>query len=183
MSDIEKARKLFGDAGLSFPMIPDRFAGGLREHGRWLFSTRELKMSPYNLQYYVDESEGPAEYVIIGQSGHGVNSYAIQYYHVSGPLRLFLHLGWGGVYMDAGTAASKVRECFSLADNIVYEVTNGWLHDINHLLIVASDFYGSYWAVSGENHQPENLYPNDPAQVLSEALHWLKEPPPDKAIQ
>jgi hypothetical protein len=75
------------------------------------------KVSPYNLQYYVhDDDKAPAGYVVIAHSGHGANSYAIQYYLVSGALRLFLHLGWGGVYADAKADASKIQECFSLAD-------------------------------------------------------------------
>lgn len=50
-------------------------------------------MSPYNLQYYVEEmDQADATYVVLAHSGHGTNSYAIQYYLVSGPLRLFLHL-------------------------------------------------------------------------------------------
>src|SRR5664279_4461313 len=91
MTDIEKARKLFQDEGLAFPTIPEEFAVRLREQGNrrlpmrdnigdlyaspWLFSTREIDMSPYNLQHYVREAEsGPVDdYVILDHSGHGVN--------------------------------------------------------------------------------------------------------------
>jgi len=183
MSDIEKARHLFQEAGLTFPTIPDRVAAGLKEQGNWLFSSRELKMSPYNLQHYVDESDGPGEYAILSHSGHGVNSYAIQYYLVSGPLRMFLHLGWGGVYMDADAAASNVRECFSLADEVVSAATLGRLRAGDQLLIVASDFYGSYWSAPGQSRQKEKSGSKGPAEVLDEALHWLKGSPPNKALQ
>jgi len=179
MSDIEKARHLFQEAGLTFPTIPDRVAAGLKEQGNWLFSSRELKMSPYNLQHYVDESDGPGEYAILSHSGHGVNSYAIQYYLVSGPLRMFLHLGWGGVYMDADAAASNVRECFSLADEVVSAATLGRLRAGDQLLIVASDFYGSYWSAPGQSRQKEKSGSKGPAEVLDEALHWLKGSPPN----
>jgi hypothetical protein len=53
MTDIEKARQLFRDAGLAFPTIPGELAEQLKEHGQWLFSTRPLEMSPYNLQHYL----------------------------------------------------------------------------------------------------------------------------------
>ncbi len=175
MTVIEKARHLFQEAGLAFPTIPELLAAELREQGKWLFSTRELKMSPYNLQHYVHESDGPGEYAVLSHSGDGVNSYAIQYYLVSGPLRLFLHLGWGGVYMDADAEASKIQECFSLADQIVpAAMTLGKLSAGDHLMIVGSDFYGSYWSAPGQSCREEKMGSKGPAAVLTEALHWLK---------
>lgn len=148
MSVLEKARRLFQKAGMAFPEIPEELATGLKEQGKWLFSTRDLEMSPYNLDHYVQEDDqAQAAYVVLAHSGHGVNSYAIQYYLVSGPLRLFLHLGWGGVYMDAEADASNVRECFSLANEIVVAtmVSRRFALD-ERLTIVGSDFYGSYWS-------------------------------------
>jgi hypothetical protein len=78
-------------------------------------------MSPYNLQHYIHEAESSLvnDYVILSHSGHGFNSYAIQYYLVRGSLRMFLHLGWGGAYADAEKDAATIRECFSLADPVV----------------------------------------------------------------
>jgi hypothetical protein len=185
MTDIEKARHIFQEAGLAFPTIPREFAAGLKEQGKWLFSTRELKMSPYNLQHYVHEGDGGlAEYVVLGHSGHGTNSYAIQYYLVSGPLRMFLHLGWGGVYMDADAAASKIRECFSLADQIVPAATTvGKLAAGERLTIVGSDFYGSYWSAPGQSRQKERGGSRGPAEVLTEVLHWLKSSAPNQPLQ
>jgi len=181
MTDIEKARHLFREAGLAFPTIPTELAATLKEQGTWLFSTRELIMSPYNLQHYVHEADGAAaEYVVVGHSGHGTNSYAIQYYLVSGPLRMFLHLGWGGVYMDADEAAFKVRECFSLADQIVpATMTVGKFAAGEWLTIVGSDFYGSYWSAPGQSRHKERSGSKGPAEVLAEVLHWLKSPAPN----
>ncbi len=185
MSGLEKARHLFQEAGLAFPKVPDELAAGLKEQGKWLFSTRELKMSPYNLQDYVQESDqAPAAYVVVAHSGHGINSYAIQYYLVSGPLRLFLHLGWGGVYMDAEAAASKIRECFSLADEIVpTAMTSDKFAANERLIIVGSDFYGSYWSAPGQTRQKERRGEQGPAEVLIEVLRWLKNPPPNQQLQ
>jgi hypothetical protein len=181
MTDVEKARQLFQEAGLPFPTIPKELSAGLKKQSKWLFSTRELKMSPYNLQHYVVEGEGvPGEYAILCHSGHGVNSYAIQYYLVYGPLRMFLHLGYGGVYMDADAAASKIRECFSLADEIVpAAMMVGKLGAGERLTIVGSDFYGSYWAAPGQSRQKERTGSKGPAEVLTEVFHWLKSPPPN----
>jgi hypothetical protein len=88
MTGIEKARQLFRQAGLAFPTIPKQLAARLKERGEWLFATRELKISPFNLDYYVPEShDAPGDYAVLCHSGYGVNSYAMQYYLVYGPLQ------------------------------------------------------------------------------------------------
>jgi hypothetical protein len=185
MTDFEKARKIFQEAGLAFPTVPGELAAGVKERGKWLFSTRELKMSPYNLQYYVQEGDAaPAAYVLLGHSGHGANSYAIQYYLVSGSLRLLLHLEWGGVFMDADAAAAKIRDCFSLADQIVpVAMTSEKIAAGEALTIVGSDFYGSYWSAPGQSRQKGRRSDRGPAEILAEVLHWLKNPPPNKSLQ
>src|SRR5208337_266479 len=110
MSDIDKAKHLFQKAGLSFPPIPNELASRLKEQGEWVFSTRPIEVSPYVLRHYVDEAEKTdvEDNALLAHSGHGVNSYAIQYYLVYGPLRMFLHLGWGGVYMNAAGESAKI---------------------------------------------------------------------------
>ena len=123
-SGFENAKKLFLQAGLAFPKLPDELAGQLEKRQEWLYSTRNIAISPYDLQHYVREAtRGPVDnYVILSHSGHGVNSYAIQYYLVWNGLRMFLFLGWGGVYMDSKADAAKIRHCFALADKIASEV-------------------------------------------------------------
>jgi hypothetical protein len=179
MSDIEKARELFEAVGLAFPTIPKELAARLKQRGEWCFPTRELKISPYELRDYVDETDcSSGEYVVLCHSGHGVNSYAIQYYVVYGPLRLFLHLGWGGAYMDAIETASDVRECFSLADEVVSAAMKmGKVRADERLTIVGSDFYGSYWFISGTSSERERDGSKSPSEVLTEVLQWLKTPP------
>ena len=98
MSDIEKTRRCFVEAGLAFPTIPDEAAARLKEQRKWLFSTREIETSPYNLQHYVREFDRThvADYVVLAHSGHGVNSYAVQYYVVHAP--------WGCFSTSVGVA-------------------------------------------------------------------------------
>jgi len=76
MNEIEKARQLFREAGLAFPTIPEELAVQLKERHRWLFSTRPIDVSPYNLFHDVDEVEGTQvnDYAVVSHSGHGVNS-------------------------------------------------------------------------------------------------------------
>jgi hypothetical protein len=182
MGDLEQARQLFADAGLAFPTIPARLAVKLKKRDHWLFSTRALKESPYNLHYYVQESERTRtrEYAVICHSGHSTNSYAIQYYLVYGPVRLFLHLGWGGVYMDADAAAAQIKKCFALADRIVpLALSAGRLPAGERLTIVGSDFCGSHWLMSAQSPQEEGRGSRCPAKVLAEVLRWLKDPTPN----
>lgn len=185
MTDIEKARQLFQEAGLAFPKIPNELAVAIKEQSKWLFSTRELKTPPYFLQHYLQEIGGnPPEYVILGHSGHGINSYAIHYYLVSGPLNLFLQLAWGGVYMDADASASWVRECFSLADEIVPAVRGAErLAAGERLTIVGSDFYGSYWSAPEQGRQKEIANDKNSKEVLTEVLFWLRNQPADRVMQ
>src|SRR5262249_6864016 len=153
----------------------------LREQGKWLFATRKIEMSPYNLRHYVDE-DNAEDYVILAHSGHGANSYAIQFYLVYHALRIFLHLGWGGVYMDAKADAAKIRSCLSLAEEIMLASENGktlfnteklTLLNTETLTVVGSDFYGSYWLAPGKRRRPQGTDSNIPAQILVEALKWL----------
>lgn len=178
MSDLDKARQLFKSSGLAFPEIPSELAAKLTQRGEWLFSTREIEVSPYDLDYYVDEPNniGVDDYALLCHSGHGVNSYALQYYLVYGDLRMFLHLGWGGVYMDAQKTSADIAWCFGLADEIVWTMSAVPLVGLRFPLeIVGSDFYGCHWFAPGKNIDVEAL-PNSPGQVLAEALQWLKAP-------
>jgi len=175
MTDAEKARELFHEAGLTFPNIPDELAARMKEKGKWVFSTRKIgKISPYNLEHYLYEAHVD-DYVILSHSGHGVNSYAIQYYLVYKALRMFLFLGWGGVYMDAKAAATKIHDCFTLADEIVPTAQDvGKIPAGDRLTIMGSDFYGSYWSRPGEDPRKRPDHAKGPTEVLAEALHWLQ---------
>jgi hypothetical protein len=181
---IQKARQLFLNSGLAFPTIPRILAAQMRELRPWLFSTRQIEMSPYNLGHYVHEVENSpvADYVILSHSGHGINSHAIHYFLVQGFLRMFLQLGWGGVYMDREAAAAEIHDCFFTADQIVATAQNVAKFQMGErLIIVGSDFFGSNWLRPGETltqhwlvrpHQGQESE-NNPLEILSLALKWL----------
>lgn len=50
-----KAKRLFKESGLHFPHVPAELGSKLKERSRWCFSTRVLKDSPYNLDFYIKE--------------------------------------------------------------------------------------------------------------------------------
>ncbi len=184
MTDINKARDLFSSAGLAFPTLPEDLAVKLQERDRWVFSTRPIRIWPYELDRYVNQSQRRQirDYALLSHSGHGINSYAIQYYLVHGPLRMFLHLGRGGVYEDHEKEAAKIRDCFSKADEVVQamaQATAGF-HTGEHLTIVGSDFYGSYWIPPGAGrlkNDTECEYSRDePLKTLTTVFDWLTRP-------
>jgi len=196
MTGIEQATQLFHDAGLAFPVIPTELAAQLKELRPWLFSTRRNETSPYDLGDYVRRVQrtNVKDYVILCHDGHGVNSYAIHYYLVRGSLRLFLQLGWGGVHMDEKEDAAHIRDCFSMADRLVAaSQKTGMFQAGERMLVVASDFGGSYFLPPGKTRRdlkapkprkakdgtkdrpvaPERHRSVGSKEVLTEALGWL----------
>ncbi|WP_395746162.1 hypothetical protein [Prosthecobacter sp.] len=176
LTGLEKARATFYRAGLAFPQVPEELAAALEEKERWVFSTREVTMWEYDVDRYVEERVSTlAPFALLAHSGHGINSYAIQYYLFFGPLRLFLHLAFGGIYSNEEEDAANIRECFALADEIV--AASAVLGDLpagDHLTIVCTDFYGSDWARPGRLLR--RYWPHRPhaAEVLTEVLTWLR---------
>jgi len=168
---VEKARRLFQDAGLAFPSIPEELARRLKEIGEWCFATRRIKVDPYLLRDYVmDTGRTRGDYILLAHSGHGVNSYAIQYYLVYRCLRMFLHLGWGGAHMDNGKERAKIRECFELADQLVQQAKAlSWHKHDERMTVVVSDFYGSYWVPPPEVEEGRDKL----IVVLGEAIDCL----------
>lgn len=144
------------EADLGFPTLPDALAERLTEQGEWCFATRTVERWPYEFDLYVDEADRPdlEDYALLAHAGHGVNSYAIHYYLVCGPVRLFLQLVWGGAYMDPTETAKHVRQCFELADEIVTTAAGGRIRNGSWVTVVASDFYGSRWWRSGQARPP-----------------------------
>lgn len=184
MTDINRARGLFSSAGLAFPTLPDELALKLKERGQWVFSTGPIRMWTYELDRYVHQSQRRQirDYALLSHAGHGINSYAIQYYLVYGPLRMFLFLGWGGAYGDDEKDAANIRSCFLKADEVVQAMVQGaaGFHTGERLTVVGSDFYGSYWIPPGAGGQKKEIHTNtqveSPLAALTEVLDWLASP-------
>ena len=174
MGGIVKARALFKEAGLAFPVFPRKLASSLKERGKWLYSPRPIEISPYDLMDYVNKAGASHtdDYAVLSHSGQGANSYAIQYYLVCGPLRMFLFLGWGGIYMNKQKDASMIQECFGLANRIAKAGAQKLRSD-SRLTVVVSDFYGSYWSPHVNAGRVKLSDSKTPQEVLREVLNWL----------
>lgn len=90
------------------------------------------------------------DYLLLGHAGHGVNSWAIHYYLVRGPLALFIQVGFGGAYIKRDSSVQKLTAAFIKAQELIRRFEKaqdaGWLSSASQRwVVVASDFYGSRW--------------------------------------
>ena len=155
MSALEEARQRFEQAGLPFPPIPPEFTGSIQRLEPWVFGTRTDEANLYYIDVFVDETlRGDApEYVLLGHSGRGTNSWAIHYFLVRGPLALFVQIGWGGALTSAednAAAAGKLARIFADTQRLIEAADearrSGRLAGGERYLAQVSGFYGSQWA-------------------------------------
>lgn len=118
------ASELFRGAGLLAPPVPQRLAATFVRHGDWFFATRDPPGHMYNVAWFAAEVATALvdDYVAVAHAGHGVNSYAISYALVYGPLAIFTQCGWGGVYMDQTDSTHAVNEMFELCSALIKAV-------------------------------------------------------------
>jgi hypothetical protein len=107
-----EARELFEGAGLVLPTVPGSLRNRFHQIGDWLYGSRDIvfwdmySFSKYPIEAILGET---ADYVAIGHVGHGINSYAITYQPVCGPIACFVQSAWGGIYMDREAATARTR--------------------------------------------------------------------------
>lgn len=105
----------FSQAGLAPPPIPEAFAPRLRAYGEWVFATIDPPARPYDVFSYLEQQagEGEDDYLLIAHDGHGMNSWALHYFLISGSFACFLQLPWGGVLTDEAAAAERIAAAFN----------------------------------------------------------------------
>ncbi|MBL8259285.1 MAG: hypothetical protein JNM60_05710 [Candidatus Competibacteraceae bacterium] len=122
---LQQARALFAAEGLPFPELPPALADRLQPFGELLFGTRDPETGPYALDVFRDAvyEQPVTDYALLGFDGHGINSWALHYYLVQGPLALFVQLPWGGAYSDPAEAKQRIGDAFALAATLSAELT------------------------------------------------------------
>ena len=95
------------------PYVPPVALPDLQRIGTCLFSTRgSLPASPYRIDAYSAEylaGDAPAQYVVCGIDGHGVNSYAFVYHVVASRAAVFVRIPYEGVHVDQPSAAQDIE--------------------------------------------------------------------------
>ncbi|MBK8964129.1 MAG: hypothetical protein IPM75_13880 [Candidatus Competibacteraceae bacterium] len=124
LSGLQPARALFAAEGLPFPELPPALAGQMQPFGELLFGTRDPETGPYALDVFRDAvyEQPVTDYALLGFDGHGINSWALHYYLVQGPLALFVQLPWGGAYIDPAAAKQRIGDAFALAATLTAEL-------------------------------------------------------------
>lgn len=104
---LEGAREQLEKANLVFPPVPVALRGEFKRFGKWSWGSKELDamlmyMFPLRNPFLSEDKQVvvPSDYVALSAAGHGINSYALNYHLVQGPLAVVFQIGWDGVYMD-----------------------------------------------------------------------------------
>ncbi|MFI5909738.1 hypothetical protein [Dactylosporangium sp. NPDC051541] len=104
----------FTSSRLPVPPIPEPLRPRLRTVRDWCWSTRDIDafaMYMFERDFLSAVLTGDTpDYVAVSHAGHGVNSYAVNYHLVCGPLAVFMQVGWGGIYTDNHAAAQRLGE-------------------------------------------------------------------------
>src|SRR5688572_6246158 len=96
-SGLDEARETFARKLLALPPVPDRFEKDLRVIEEWCFATRKVDAwRKYDFSHYIREvlTRKTPNYVAFSHAGHGINSYALNYQLVDGPLAVLAQVGW-----------------------------------------------------------------------------------------
>lgn len=148
---LEEARHTFSEAGLSLPPVPQRFISKLRTIEKWCFATRRIEpMQMYFFDRYIPEAlTGQCkDYVAFCHAGHGINSYALTYHLVDGPLILMVQTGWGGAYSDNAVASARVEaqfaRCAALIDSVEAAKARGLDGERGRLIVFESEPRGEF---------------------------------------
>jgi hypothetical protein len=153
--------------------IPAPFRPALCKPDDWLWTTRDIDpMAMYMFSRYTAEATrlGIADYLAISHAGHGVNSYALNYHLVLGPLALFAQVLWGGVYVDDDSARQELAREADLMRRLIplaEEAARDW-DGRRRLLVAESHFRGvavCYWVDLTALGPDERL---DPGPALHE---------------
>jgi len=160
MNSLQQARARFSEEGAPFPPVPGVFEAGFRHIAPWTYGTRETPpASLYHIHNFTEEaaSSSVGDYLLMGHDGHGMNSYAMHYYLVYGPLALFLQVGWGGVYMDKAQSVNGMSQLFAEVSSILQLMdTPQKKHSTvarseDRFIVMLSDFYGQRWRLPKDN--------------------------------
>lgn len=155
---VELATKFIG-AGLPLPPIPPVLRAQLQPYGGWCWSTRPidsmemylfLDFRPGGRTYLIDVLQDRVEdYAAVSHAGHGINSFAINFHLVHGPLAVVMQVAWGGVYMDNEEAALRLSGYWSQVEEMLETRPGPRSPSQQRMTVVYSDFrpfWGCGWA-------------------------------------
>ena len=142
---------LFREQDLPLPPLPEKYISELRTISGKAVGTKDLppKAQLYDISRFIDESIATSDGLYAGFDGYGVGSWAVHYYLIEGPLRLFIQRHWSSPYLDAAETAAHITLSFQYAAKLrskMQEAQSGGKVPAGQILIVEdSDFTQPRW--------------------------------------
>ncbi len=170
---------LFARWELPLPAVPPDLMAQMRPVHEWLYATRALPADPYDVRTYLLEvGTGPVqEYAVLGQAGHGIQSYFMHYYLVHGPLALFLRCSWGGAYSNRAHDAGRIAHRFAEADALAAALPALGLAPGVRLVVSEEPGIGADWRLLAQPTDAERFvresWQSD-ARGLTAVLEWVR---------
>ena len=146
---VDPAVSFISKKKLLLPPIPQSFRSSVEELGSGVFGTAWAKgRSLYNVQAFMNEAmnNANARFFVFGQAGHGINSWAMHYYLVDGPIALFLQLPYGGAYMSREASIGAITGAWGLIKDLIRAADEAEVATEERLYIVESPLSASRWA-------------------------------------
>lgn len=172
---------LLEQAGLPMPPLPVQLRDQLRRVRKWCYATRDIDpLEMYRFDKYLVEAviASPEPYFAFSHAGHGINSYAINYQVVVGPLALFAQVPWGGGYMDKQRQTDSVRHMFERCAELLGQAPDS--RQGRRLLVAVSELRRQRicgWIPPGLDEErvrrwlrPEKLTEGDPFAIAANLL-------------
>jgi hypothetical protein len=110
---VEDFQNFFAKENLKVPMLATYFEKHLTERGEWHWATQSSPQpqDDYMLSSTFEYLKGPVpDQYSVCHAGHGMNSYALSFRHVSGELAMIVQSPWGGVYGDLEAQTARWNE-------------------------------------------------------------------------
>lgn len=109
--------------GLRLPPVPSELADLVDSPGEALALT-SAEVDPSDLDAFIAAVADPAAspYVSFGQGGYGLNSRALFYQLVTGPVAVFARIPFGNVYADADEERAEALEVIEQIEELVVAV-------------------------------------------------------------
>lgn len=157
---LDQMKTRFAKAGLPIPPRLDEFGNAWLQINKDAIATCAPVATLYDLHAFLNEAEAAdsPDYAALGFDGHGVNSQALHFYIVRGPVAIFLQLKWGNVFDNVSDQLNRIEGAFSLANQLLERSSvayaEGRFPPGQRMIVKVSDFSESGWHWAG---QPDSL--------------------------
>ena len=175
---IETLKQLFLESGLPVPPIPKGISSQLfRPDNSAYFTTRKDAPGPWSLGWFLEEIEygNPANYLMTGVDGHGIESAANHYYLVESDIAIF-HQSTV-VSPENPEPEDSLEDQYQLIAIMTVAIEQAKkkkkLAENSRLVVVRPTYQTPFWGIQPEPGQPVDWH--EASDALLSASGWLAE--------